>query len=104
MAYRGEISMTDENMQRLRDLVEDYMVPGKRAEALLQALAAEIERAEVGARLDELGVIQAMLHRPKNYENMSTLEATTWVVMQAGKIGSRCDDRITELQSKQEHK
>jgi hypothetical protein len=71
------------------------------ADSYAESLARE---REVAARIDELGVVQGMLHGPKDYDQMSTVEATTWVILQAGKLGTYCDERLAELQAKQEAK
>jgi hypothetical protein len=55
---------------------------------------------EQEAQRKSIGIVQAMLHRPKDYDSMTSLDQTIWVINQAGKIGSWCDEQMTALTPK----
>lgn len=64
-----------------------------------QALQALKSRWEVEARIDELAQPHQWLQKPKDYDDMTTVDQTLWAVMTLGKLGSWFDARVVALQN-----
>lgn len=57
----------------------------------------QLALTEKKARRVEVAIIQGMVQKPKEYDDMSTMQQTLWVIEALGKVGSYCDNRIKEL-------
>lgn len=97
---RADVKAAIANMLGLIDVDFGYAVGNLNMDTTPESrkeLIDAIQLAVLEGLREEIAPIQMMLRRPKNYNEMHYGEQAQWVILQAGKIGSRVDDRITAL-------